>query len=85
MFGPRMPSRVLNDSRFVLGLTLPDFVAVISSFVVFARILDETPYAPLSFLGALLVGAVLLPMRLRHREHILRDLAVRILNRGRFK
>jgi hypothetical protein len=85
MFGPRLPSRVLNDSRFVLGLTLPDFVIVIASFVLFSRILNDSPYAPLSFIGAALVGGILLPIRLRHREHILRDLTVWILSRGRFK
>ncbi len=84
MFGPRKPSRILNDSRFVLGLTIIDFVAGVGVFIILARVLNETPYDALSFLGAILFCALLIPIRIKHREHIVRDYVSKVLSRGRF-
>jgi hypothetical protein len=84
MYGPRRPSRILNDSRFVLGITLTDFGFSVGIFVVLARFLNETPYALMSFVGAVLFCLVLIPIRIKHREHIIRDLLAKTLARGRF-
>lgn len=84
MFGPKKPSRILNDSRFVFGLSLMDFAAAVCVFVILARLLNDTPYAALSFLGAVIFCVLLIPIRIKHREHIIRDLISHILSRGRF-
>lgn len=83
MFGSRKPSRILNDSKFILGLTIIDIGAAVLIFVFLARLLDDSPYAILSFLGAFVFCAALIPIRYKHREKTIRDFLMSIFCRGR--
>lgn len=73
MLTPQRPSRILNDSGFLLGLSLTDFVGGVAVFVILASVLNETPYAVLSFIGAIFFCGILIPIRHRHRNKIIRD------------
>jgi hypothetical protein len=84
MYGPKRPSRLLNDSRFVLGLNAVDFSASVGVFVMSAQFLNETPYAILSIIFAALFCAAMIPIRMKHRDRICRDTLLLILTRGRF-
>jgi len=81
----RVPSRVLNDSRFILNLGIADFAAGLGIFVVLSRILENTPYAMASFAGAILFWVGILPVRLGHRPHAVRDYLTMLVSRGRLK
>ena len=82
MYGPRQPSRVLNNSRFFLSLGLSDFMAAVAVFVIASRILDGTPYTLLAAVAPLALCALLIPLRFKYRRKIIRDaLGFAIMNR----
>ena len=74
MYGLRRASRILNDKRFVFSLSIKDFVGVLTVFVVLSAALDNTPYALMAFVGAILFALILAPIRIKHRDHYIRDL-----------
>lgn len=69
----RVQSRLLNDKRFALGLSLKDFVIVMVLFLILARTLEDTAYGGVAFLIAALFGACFIPLRSRHRHGVIRD------------
>ncbi len=73
MYGFRKCSRILNDKRFVFSLSMKDFIGIVAVFVILSSILDDTPYALLAFVGAVVFGVGLSPIRIKHRDHFIRD------------
>lgn len=67
------PSRLLNDQRGILGLTLSDFGAGILVFIVSSLILEGGRWDILALPIAILSLLCVIPLRLRTRRNILRD------------
>ncbi len=82
MFGERLPSRHLNDNRFILGLTIVDFGCGIIVFVLASRLLENTRIAPLGFLVPLAFWVFLIPIRIKYRRKVIRDFIIHALTKG---
>ena len=84
MLAVYIPSRVLNEERGVLGLKPSDFAGAILEFVLLTTFLESTPYSILAVPAALITLAILSPIRLSTRSHIIRDvLTYCLLSSGR--
>jgi len=55
---------------------MKDFVGILFVFVVFSSVLDDTPYALFAFVIAFVFGAMLAPIRIKHRDFFIRDFAM---------
>lgn len=69
----KRPNRILNESRFVLGLHFKDFTFGILVFALSAKLLENTRFGILSIPITLLFFSVLVPIRLNYRPKIIRD------------
>ena len=85
MYGHRIPSRHLNDGRFLLGLSLMDFSTGVGIFALTSKLLESTRFGLLSFVITLGFWVVLIPIRLKYRRKIIRDVLVHFLTLGRIK
>lgn len=68
------PSRLLNEKRGFLGLSMIDFGAAIGVFVLSTSLLEGSKYQIVSFFLAAALLLILSPVRLKTRRKILRDL-----------
>ena len=67
------PSRVLNERSFAMGLEFPD-IALLGISLLPGRIVgDFLGVQALAILFPILLGALLVPIRLRFRRLIIRD------------
>ena len=76
MYGFKKGSRILNDKRFLFSLSMKDFVGILVVFVMSSSVLDDTPYALFAFVLAIVFGAMLAPIRIKHRDFFLRDIGM---------
>lgn len=67
------PSRLLNDTRNIFGLTMTDFASGVAVFVFTSLCLDGTGFEIASFPIALSSLVPLVPLRLTTRRKIIRD------------
>ncbi len=67
------PSRILNESSQILGLTVTDLIFVMSAYVFFQLILFPFHLEMFALLIAIFLVILLIPIRLKYRRHIIRD------------
>lgn len=75
------PSRLLNDPRGFLGLTLIDLAAGVFVFMSVSLLLDESGWALISIPMAILFLIALSPIRLTTRRKIIRDTLTWLISR----
>lgn len=67
------PSRILNETPNILGLSLNDMAVISIVYLVSLLILNLFQLEILAGLIAILSALILIPIRLKYRRHIIRD------------
>lgn len=83
MYGPKLPSRILNDDKVWMGLNFEDLGGAFLVFIILSKLLTGTPYIPIAFAAPLLAVAVLAPIRATKRRKIIRDYLTTKITNGR--